>query len=103
MTNNFSVSFARSREKVKQGRRHARLWCNDAVLNARYDPRGTGIVAFSPAAFVTLNVVSSALLFGMVITGAKCRNVSFKTLASAVNECEIRGEREQGENARHGV
>lgn len=44
------------------------------------EPRGTGIVAFSPEEFVTVNVVSSTLFLGMWTTGGNQRRVSFSTL-----------------------
>lgn len=45
-----------------------------------YVPRGTGRRACSPAAFVVVNTVSSALYFGIPMTGGKCRSVSLSTL-----------------------
>lgn len=44
------------------------------------EPRGMGIVVRSPAAFVTVIMVSSATLLGMLCTGGNMRRVSFNTL-----------------------
>lgn len=42
-----------------------RLLCRPDVQIAMYVPRGTGRLRFLPAAFVSVNTVSSALDFGM--------------------------------------
>ena len=49
------------------------------------ESRGTGIVTFWPAAFLTLNTVSSALFLGMCETGGNQRRVSFNTLRNGVS------------------
>ena len=58
------------------------MLCSPGVCTVMYVPLGTGMVRFSPHAFVVVNDVSSALCFGIVITGGKRRSVSLKTLAS---------------------
>ena len=47
------------------------------------ESRGTGIVTFWPATFLTLNTVSSALFLGICETGGNQRRVSFNTLQMA--------------------
>lgn len=54
------------------------------------EPRGMGMVVRSPAAFVTVIVVSSATLFGMLCTGGNMRRVSFNTLDIVVRQYTAR-------------
>lgn len=54
------------------------------------EPRGTGIVIFSPAAFVVVKVVSSALVFGTLTTGGNHRSASFITLGSSRSAWQMR-------------
>lgn len=60
-----------------------RLLWSPGVCTVTYVPFGTGMVRFSPAAFVVVNEVSSALCLGMVITGGNSRRVSLKTLSTS--------------------
>ncbi len=59
---------------------HIRLWCSAEAETVIYVPRGTGRRPCSPAAFVVVNTVSSALYLGRPMTGGKCRSVSLNTL-----------------------
>lgn len=85
------VASASSSNSVLMRGRDGRLLCRPVVQMEMYVPRGTGRLAFSPAAFVMVKTVSSALLFGMSEDGGKWRRVSLKTLRSAprraVGEC----------------
>lgn len=56
------------------------MLCSPGVWTVTYVPFGTGIVRFSPYAFVVVNEVSSALCFGIVMAGGNSRRVSLKTL-----------------------
>ena len=56
------------------------MLCSPGVCTVTNVPFGTGMVRFSPAAFVFVNAVSSALCFGIVIAGGKRRRVSLSTL-----------------------
>ena len=59
------------------------MWCSEGTQSVTPAPRGTGIVAFSPAAFVTVKTVSSALSLGMSTTGGNQRSVSLRTLSGS--------------------
>ncbi len=80
---------ARSRDCTLQElpARHVRLWCSADEETVMYVPRGTGRRACSPAAFVKVNTVSSALYLGMQTTGGKCRSASLNTLEFAPVGC----------------
>ncbi len=67
-------------DAARRRRRSVRLLCSPGVWTVTYVPFGTGIVRFSPYAFVVVNEVSSALCFGIVMAGGNSRRVSLKTL-----------------------
>ena len=83
------------------------------MCTVTYVPLGTGMVRFSPAALVVVNDVSSALCFGMVITGGNSRSVSLNTLSTRElnrrsehpSADDVINERKEGreKDARHGV